>query len=37
MSFDKQTVKVLSKVLAVCAVTAVGVGAFAAALTRLFA
>ena len=30
MSFDKQTVKVLAKVLAVCAVTAVGVGAYAA-------
>ena len=30
MSFDHQTVKVLAKVLAVCVVTAVGVGAYAA-------
>jgi len=30
MSFDRQTVKVLAKVLAVCTVTAVGVGAYAA-------
>ena len=30
MSFDKQTIKVLAKVLAVCAVTAVGVGTYAA-------
>jgi len=30
MSIDKQTLGVLAKVLAVCAVTAVGVGAYAA-------
>jgi len=30
MSFDKQTVKVLAKVLAVCAITAIGAGAYAA-------
>ena len=30
MSFDKQTVRVLAKVLAVSAVTAIGVGAYAA-------
>jgi cation/acetate symporter len=30
MSFDKQTVKILAKVLAVCVVTAAGVGVYAA-------